>query len=154
MKCHSLNEISKIGRASCSLNRPRWVTRRERLQRFAGLLEQSDAPVQLFARIEYMSDDQWNALRDDGSPLALAFADHGLREQGLRSDKVGDASAFFRLSRSDMHRLVCDCHYPRNTTSKMIAREARAIANKRTVGEIWDRVRLRLVARRGGLAAF
>ena len=39
-----------------------------------------------------------------------AFANPRLRAEGLASDTIGNASAFFGISESELHYIVCFCH--------------------------------------------
>ena len=74
----------------------------------------------------------------------MAFADPVLREQGLESDRVGDAARFFELSHWEVHQLVCSCHYGRTMAAGTAALRVRAIAR---------RVEPRTIARAGWIAA-
>jgi hypothetical protein len=81
-------------------------------------------------------------LRADHSPLTIAYADAGLRAQGLAGDRLGDAIAFFDLTASEAHHLLCDCHYTSaSVDSKMVAARARSIAHRLTIGEVWSKIR-------------
>jgi hypothetical protein len=51
------------------------------------------------------------AMRADRSPLTIAYEDPVFRAQGLRTDELGDAIAFFDLSQGEAHYLLCACHY-------------------------------------------
>ncbi|HEX2479197.1 MAG TPA: hypothetical protein VHK45_07945, partial [Geminicoccaceae bacterium] len=70
------------------------------------------------------------AKRADDSALSVAFADPVLREQGLESDRVGDAVRFFELSHWEIHQLVCSCHYGRTMAAGTAALRVRAIAKR------------------------
>jgi hypothetical protein len=116
--------------------------RRERLERFAAVLERHSGPVTLLSGIEYIPERERMMLRLETSPLSIAYADPELRRQGLAGDRLGDAMAFFQLTRSEAHHLLCDCHYVGMRTSpQMIAARARAIARRMTVGEAWAKFR-------------
>jgi len=64
-------------------------------------------------------------LRGDDTPLALAYADPILREQGLTGDRLGDIMSFFELSHRDAHYLLCDCHFHGTMTSRSVAARVR-----------------------------
>lgn len=83
----------------------------ERLERWADLLERHTDALHPLHRTELGSPAQRAALREDHSPLSLAFADPILRTQGLASDTYGDAHRFFGTTHETLHWLVCYCHY-------------------------------------------
>jgi hypothetical protein len=115
--------------------------RRERLERFATVLERYDGPLNLLSRIEYLPDSERRRLRSDSSPLTIAFRDPVLREQGLAGDHLGDAIEFFDLTSGEAHHLLCDCHYGSAATSQMIAARVRSVARRMTLDEVWAKVR-------------
>ena len=145
MKYATLKEVAPVARVRPVDPTPPGLLRRNRLERLASLLETSQAPVRLFSRAEYLPNDKRMELRDDLSPLALAYADPVLREQGLKSDRLGDGIAFFDLSWTEAHHLWCDCHYAGNLSGSAIAARMRSLAQRRTLGEIlsgcWNVVR-------------
>jgi len=123
------------------------LLRRQRLERFAALLDRHDCPVRLLSRIEYLREAERMLLRADQSPLTIAYADESLRAQGLAGDRLGDAIAFFNLTAAEAHHLLCDCHYTSaSVDSKMVAARARSIARRMTIGEMWAKVRSALAA--------
>jgi hypothetical protein len=85
-------------------------------------------------------------LRDDQSPLTVAFNDPLLRAEGLKSDRFGDAIHFFQLTQWEAHELLCDCHYIGPITSAMIARRARMIGNRQSFGELLERAYIAITA--------
>jgi hypothetical protein len=93
------------------------LSRRERIERLAP-----------FIRTEYLSPEARKSLRADNSPLALAFGDPVLREDGLSDDTLGEGIAYFGLSEQKAHRLLCDCHYSGTMTGKMVASRLRSMA--------------------------
>jgi hypothetical protein len=107
------------------------MAKHERLERWAMLLAR-DPERQLFSveEIEYGTVRQQQAKRADDSALSVAFADPVLREQGLESDRVGDAARFFELSHWEIHQLVCSCHYGRTMSAGTAALRVRAIARR------------------------
>ena len=111
------------------MSRP--MAKHERLERWVMLLAR-DPERQLFAveEIEYGTVRQQQAKRADDSALSVAFADPVLREQGLESDRVGDAARFFELSHWEIHQLVCSCHYGRTMSAGTAALRVRAIARR------------------------
>jgi hypothetical protein len=115
--------------------------RRARLERLASVLEQHDGAISLFSRVEYLSNSERSLLRVDNSPLTIAYRDPVLRAQGLAGDRIGDAMEFFGLSPREVHQLLCDCHSVGPTTSRTMAARVRAIAQRRSFGEIWSGIR-------------
>src|SRR3546814_13396884 len=79
------------------------MSRRERLERWAELLEQHPGSVGVLHETEYQPRFVRDALRADESPLTVAFRDPVLRFQGLTGDTYGDAVRFFDLSDSEAH---------------------------------------------------
>lgn len=91
-------------------------------------------------RIEFLSKEERMLARADETPLSVAFGDPILREEGLKSDNVGDAISFFSLSDEELHHLVCDCHYHGTMTSKAVADRIRSVANRTPISSLWHRL--------------
>jgi hypothetical protein len=108
------------------------------LERFAAVLERHGGPMTRLARLEHITESERLLLRADESPLTIAYRDPALHEQGLAGDRVGDAMAF-----REAHYLLCDCHYnPGATpTPEMMATRVRAIARKKSFGEVVAKIR-------------
>lgn len=141
MDHRSISELGEIARVYPEQAPPTWQQRRERLERWAALLERQTGTARLFSSIEYMYREQRTIMRVDGSPLTIACEDPLFRAQGLRTDRLGDAMAFFGLSQGEAHHLLCDCHYARSTVDVgRIAKRVRSVARKPSFGEIWDKV--------------
>jgi hypothetical protein len=104
------------------------LTRRQRLERWADILETNSGKLNALTRIEYMKAPERSEARVDNSPLEVAFKDAMLREDGLSSDRLGDAIDFFGLSDRQAHRLLCDCHYSGSMTGPGLAMRLRRIA--------------------------
>ena len=66
-----------------SKSRPavRKTVRQQRLERLAGILESHDSTIPLLTRIEYAPWHERPYLREDRSPLWLAFQDEGFRRE-------------------------------------------------------------------------
>ena len=119
---------------------PRWQRRRERLERWAELLDRQAGTIRLFSSIEYRRPEQQALMRADRSPLTIAYEDPVFRSQGLRTDRLGDAIAFFDLSQGEAHYLLCDCHYTRSAMDVgRIAKRVRSVAGRRTFSEVWTK---------------
>jgi hypothetical protein len=138
----------EIERTSLPLERSRPTVRKTvrqvRLEHLADILEEHDSTIPLLTRIEYAPWHERPYLREDRSPLSLAFQDEGFRRQGLSGDRLGDIMDFFELTEREAHHLLCYCHYASSVTSMMVAERARELASKRTLRQMLDGVRLRL----------
>ena len=109
---------------------PKVMSRRERLDRWAELLARNPGRMlKTLDEIEFKPAQMRAQMRADNSPLSIAFADPVLREEGLRSDRLGDALAFFRITEHQAHRVVCSCLNGRQIESGRAAKRVRAIAN-------------------------
>ena len=115
--------------------------RRQRLERLATLLDGYQGPLCPLSRIEHLPRRERMSARGEHSPLAVAFADPTLRDQGLVSDRIGDAMSFFNLTWSEAHHLFCDCNYVGNTTGRIVAERVRTVANRVTFGEVCGQLR-------------
>jgi hypothetical protein len=113
------------------LARMKVMSRRERLDRWAELLEQApDRLVTTLEEIEWKPDAERRAMRADGSALTIAFSDPELRSAGLQGDRLGDAIDFFELSDQDAHIVFCSCHGGAVMRSEDAARRVRGIRSR------------------------
>ena len=114
----------------------RSLSRCERLERWAEVLEREPSRrLRSLGEIEFKTKDERQLMRSDGSPLTVAFQDPILRAEGLASDRLGDAVAFFELSEGQAHRLLCSCINGRHVRSGLAAKRLRAMASRRL--ETW-----------------
>lgn len=105
------------------------MTHRERLNRWADLLDQQPGSIEALYRIEYLSEADRRAYRGgDTTPLAIAFRDPVLRGDGLAGDTLGDAMDYFAMNDEEAHRLLCDCHYMGALTGHSLAARIRRFA--------------------------
>lgn len=103
---------ARIFPATPELLLARPMTRREKLDFWARLLEHDpDQRLKALSRVEFEERDVQLTMRHDHSPIAVAYRNKILREQGLAGDTLGDATKFFELSRREAHHIACDCHY-------------------------------------------
>ncbi|MGF1609534.1 MAG: hypothetical protein ACFCUQ_09070 [Kiloniellales bacterium] len=136
MNLKTLEELRQVVDVRSPLERHR-MSKQQRLERWAEILEQApQAYLRSLYETEYANQRERCALREDNSPLTVAFEDPVLRAAGLRSDSYGDAINFFELSDDDLHYIVCYCHHGPTMTPKAVARRVRAVARPR----IWNRV--------------
>lgn len=105
------------------------MTRRERINRWADLLDQHPGSMEALYRIEYLPEDERRAYRGgDNTPLAVAYRDPVLRRDGLGGETLGDAMDYFAMSDDDAHHLLCDCHYMGSLTGRSLAGRLRRYA--------------------------
>ena len=127
MQQKPLSEIRAV--ADVEPVQSRSLTRRERLERWADLLEREPSrQLKTLHEIEFQPRSKRGEMRADGSPLSVAYADPVLRTEGLASDKLGDAITFFELSDGQVHRLLCSCMYGFRIEAGTAARQIRKIA--------------------------
>lgn len=109
-----------------------FLSRRERLERWADLLERDPRRrLRSLGEIEFTPEEKRPELRSDESPLTVAFEDSVLRADGLRSDTLGDAMEFFDLSERSAHRLLCSCMNGWSMDAGSTARKVRRLADPR-----------------------
>lgn len=115
--------------------------RREKLERWATVIEAAGSQrIRTFPQLEYASAEERSAVRRDGSPFALAYADPMLREAGLEGDHYGEAVSFFELSEREAHRLFCSCMHGGTITSEGLASELRRLAVKERASGLLSRI--------------
>ena len=104
------------------------MTRCDRLERWAECLERAPRRrIRSLDGIEYGPRSQRREARENNSPLTLAFADPVLREEGLKSDKLGDALDFFEMSENEAHRVLCSRTHGRTMEAGDVARRVRGL---------------------------
>jgi hypothetical protein len=106
------------------------MSRGERLERWAWLIEKHNGQLRPFVEVEFMTIAARAPLRQAYSPLTVAYQDPVLRRAGLGSDRFGDGEDFFGLSRDQSHRVLCSCGYPGTMRAVDVARRIRAIARR------------------------
>ena len=114
------------------------LSKRERLELWAESLEREGGRrLRTLYQIEYAPLAERAGGRADDSPLSVAFNHPGLRAAGLAGDTIGDAIAFFGISESELHNILCFCHYGETMSAEVAAARVRAAAR----GEVGDRPR-------------
>jgi len=146
MEHKTLSEITRVAQVVPLAPESARAQRTQRLERLATVLERHPGPIQLLSRIEHTRRRDRLVQRADNSPLTIAYCDPALREQGLASDRLGDAMGFFDLSFWEAHELFCDCHYARSSAA-LVAERARGLAHKQSWGERWSRLRRAVLGR-------
>jgi hypothetical protein len=115
------------------------LSRRERLQRWAELLSRDPhRQLKALSRVEFYAERERALLRGENTPISVAVADPVLREAGLHGDTLGDAQAFFELSATETHYLLCDCHFVGRMDGEGVARRIRKVAASRfALSRLW-----------------
>ena len=85
------------------------MSRDDKLEQWASLIERSARQIFIFHRLEYRSRDELDRVAHPGSAFGIAAGDPVLKLAGLNSDSVGDGMSFFELSKDDVHAFSCDC---------------------------------------------
>jgi hypothetical protein len=127
MKHQKIDDLGAVAEI-VQFEMPTKMSRRERLERWADVLDQNPGKLNALTRIEYLARGERPEARADNSPLEVAFKDPVLRRDGLGSDRLGDAMAFFGISDRHAHRLFCDCHYSGSMTGPGLAVRLRRLA--------------------------
>ena len=105
------------------------MSRHERLIRWAVALDgMAGQPLQALRRLEFLDPRERPAVREDNSPLSVAWKDPVLQAEGLGGDTLGDAQQFFELTDDQVHYLLCDCHFHGTLTATMVAARIRSMA--------------------------
>ena len=110
---------------------PQELTRRQRLERWAQALERlGTAPLRTLRETEHRSRHELQSMRENNSPLTIAFEEPVLRSAGLRDDTFGEAARFFDLSDWDLHHIICYCHYGATARARDVAARVRAVQSR------------------------
>jgi len=128
MKHHALQHLQTVANVDLDYPRTSAMTRRERLERWAVLLERRGR--QAFSTLhetEYQPARERAVMRTENSPISVAFADPILRAAGLEDDSYGEAKRFFELSDDKLHGLVCACHFGATISGATAAYYVRAL---------------------------
>jgi len=134
MEQYALDQLKAIAKVSTTYKRLE-MTRRERLERWAESLERSPRPfLKTLHETEYQPIAVRLSLRDDDTPISVAFADPILRAAGMENDSYGEAIRFFELSDQQLHGLVCFCHFGERASATTVARRLRRMAGYKPGG--------------------
>lgn len=105
---------------------PRPMTRQERLERWIHLLEVNPTRrLNSLGEIEYKPPRERALMREDNSPLTVAYEDPILRADGLASDRLGDVMKYFELTDGQAHYALCSCLGGRTMDSQSFAQRLR-----------------------------
>ena len=101
---------------------PQKLSKKELLERWALALKQrKGARLNTLRETEYKPVKERSALRQDNSPLTVAFEDPVLRSAGLTNDTFGEVARFFGLSHWRLHEMVCSCHFGETVAAEVVA---------------------------------
>ena len=129
MKHTPVAEITRVADVHAIPLKPP-MTRVERLERWAEALDREpDRVLTSIEEIEWKPEAERRATRADDSALTVALEDPVLRAEGLASDRLGDAMAFFRLTDADAHFALCSCIYGQSMQAGVAARRVRMLAH-------------------------
>lgn len=126
MERKTLKELKATAEVRSGLGSRERMSRRDRLDRWAMLLERHRDPLRSLRGTEYANSWQKEVMREDNSPISIAYADPILREDGLRSDTLGEAMRYFELSDHDAHLILCYCHHGAVMSPQAAAERVRA----------------------------
>jgi hypothetical protein len=129
MKHTPVAEISRVADVHAIPLKPP-MTRVERLERWAEALDREpDRVLTSIEEIEWKPEAERRAMRADDTALTVALEDPVLRAEGLASERLGDAMAFFRLTDGDAHFALCSCIYGQSMQAGVAARRVRMLAH-------------------------
>jgi hypothetical protein len=129
MEHKTRDEIREVANILPSFLQPRPLSKRERLELWAESLEREGGRrLRTLYQIEYAPPAERAGGRADDSPLSVAFDHPRLRAAGLAGDTIGDAIAFFGISESELHNILCFCHYGETMSAEVAAARVRAAA--------------------------
>jgi hypothetical protein len=136
MEHKTRDEIREVANILQSGPQPHPLSKRERLELWAEALEREGGRrLRTLYQIEYAPPAERALGRADDSPLSVAFNNPKLRAAGLSGDTIGDATAFFGINESELHNILCFCHYGETMSAEVAAARVRAAAT----GEIGHR---------------
>ena len=127
MKHQRLDELQTV--AEVRQQPPQAMTRSERLERWAELLDRNPGRrLSTLHQTEYQPAAARELMRCEGSPISVAFEDGMLRDAGMKSDSYGEARRFFELTDGELHDVVCYCHFGGSVNAATVAGRIRGVA--------------------------
>lgn len=140
MKHQTLEQLKVVAEVLPDGTRP-VMTRADKLLRWAELLDaRSGQRLATLRETEYQTPERREAMRADNSPIAVAFGDATLREQGMKDDTYGEARRFFELTDWQLHEIICYCHYGDSVAASSAAHHVRVAAASEQAG-VFSRLR-------------
>ena len=109
--------------------RPQELSKKELLERWALALEKrKGSRLCTLRETEHQPPKEQVTLREENSPLTVAFEDPVLRSAGLASDQFGEIARFFGLSPWQLHDVVCNCHFGETVAAEVVAARVRHLS--------------------------
>jgi hypothetical protein len=109
--------------------RPQELSKKELLERWALALEKRrGSQLCTLRETEHKPLKEQVTLREENSPLTVAFEDPVLRSAGLASDQFGEVARFFGLSPWQLHDVVCNCHFGETVAAEVVAARVRRLS--------------------------
>lgn len=140
MDYKSLHELERRARIYAVPDRKTRLSRRERLTRWAELLDREpERRLGTLPRTEYVSGSRRATIRRPDSAITVAFEDPVLRREGLASDTYGAAKDFFALTDRQLHFVTCYCQFGPTVSAARAAERLRVIVPKRPLLEVLRR---------------
>lgn len=102
------------------------MTRVEKLERWATLLERYKFGIVMAHNLEFLSQNMRDAASWGASPMGVAAADSVFQDAGLKGETIKDVKDFFEISDEDVHAFSCNCGGVQ--TGAQMAGRIRAIA--------------------------
>lgn len=133
MKHQTIDQLQAVAEVKPEL--PHSLTRTERLQRWAGLLERDPGRrLSTLHQTEYQPPAARNLMSSAGSAISVAYEDDVLRAAGMRNDTYGEAKRFFELTDGQLHEVICYCHFGASVSAATAASHVRTILVGRKPG--------------------
>jgi hypothetical protein len=120
------------------------MTRADKLERWASLVERSNAGLALYDRIECRTQADLDAVEVaiHNTAFGIATRDPVLVEAGLTDHTIGGIQRFFELSAAELHEFSCNCGGEISNAEQ--ARRLRDIKDRSTFGRAfaaaWNKV--------------
>jgi hypothetical protein len=108
MKPLEAGQLAELQREFPVDDAPAKLTRKQKLERLAALIENYTNALALGHRIERYSDDGLASMPAFGA-LALATQDAVFLKDGLKGRSVKDVRDYLELSTPELHEFSCDC---------------------------------------------
>jgi hypothetical protein len=106
----------------------RTMSREDRLERWAEVLERRGGLIQALPATEFVPWRERRQMRADGSALSVALTDPVLRAAGLSGDRYEDGVAFFGLCDEEAHLIMCSCYAGETPSAMEVAARVRYTA--------------------------
>ena len=134
MKHQTLEQMKVVAEVDQGYS-PQTMSRSERLERWAQLLERNpERRLSTLHQTEYQPDGARAVMRGDNTAISVAFHDPVLRDAGMKDDSYGEAKRFFELSDGQLHEVICYCHLGATVSAATAARHVRAVLTGKQPG--------------------